>query len=87
MTTHDTQGAPLPAMAVIGNCTLAALIDQRASILWACWPRIDGDPLFSALVGGKDPQRGVLRVDMDNVVTTSQTYERNTAIPADRGDS
>ncbi|QCK88624.1 glycoside hydrolase family 15 protein [Phreatobacter aquaticus] len=67
-------------MAVIGNCTLAALIDQRASILWACWPRIDGDPLFSALVGGKDPQRGVLRVDMDGVVSTSQSYERNTAI-------
>lgn len=49
-----------PSMAIVGNSTIAALIDQKARILWGCWPRIDGDPLFSALVGGADPQRGFL---------------------------
>lgn len=80
MSIADSPTGALPAMAVIGNCTVASLIDTAGSILWTCWPSIDGDPLFSGLLGGKDPQRGVLRVDMDGAVSTKQTYERNTAV-------
>ena len=33
---------------VIGNCQVAALIDEQARMIWACLPRPDGDPVFSA---------------------------------------
>lgn len=69
-----------PDMAVIGNCTIAALVDKQARILWTCWPRIDGDPLFSALVGGPEPQNGYLSVELEGLASCSQSYERNTAI-------
>jgi GH15 family glucan-1,4-alpha-glucosidase len=77
--THIQRPAP-PPMAIIGNSTIAALIDQKARILWTCWPRIDGDPLFSALVGGPDPQRGFLSVELEGMTASTQSYERNTAI-------
>jgi GH15 family glucan-1,4-alpha-glucosidase len=76
---HPGKVAP-PEMAVIGNSTIAALIDRQARIVWACWPRIDGDPLFSALVGGADPQRGFMAIELDEFAASEQTYERNTAI-------
>lgn len=77
--TRARRAAP-PRMAVIGNSTIAALVDEKARILWTCWPRIDGDPLFSALVGGPDPQRGFLSVELDGMTSSAQSYERNTAI-------
>lgn len=39
-------------LGVIGNCTVAALLDPRGSIVWACFPRFDGDPAFYRLVNG-----------------------------------
>ncbi|WP_246088390.1 glycoside hydrolase family 15 protein [Phreatobacter stygius] len=69
-----------PQLAVIGNSAIAALIDDKARVLWTCWPRIDSDPLFSALLGGADPQRGLMSVELDGMVATRQAYERNTAV-------
>ena len=37
-------------LAVIGNCSVSALIDERARIVWSCFPRFDGDPVFCALM-------------------------------------
>jgi hypothetical protein len=34
-------------LALIGNCTLGALIDRRGRYVWCCYPRVDGDPLQS----------------------------------------
>jgi GH15 family glucan-1,4-alpha-glucosidase len=76
---HPDRVAP-PEMAVIGNSTIAALIDRQARIVWACWPRIDGDPLFSSLVGGSDPQRGFMAIELEGLSASEQSYERNTAI-------
>jgi hypothetical protein len=42
-------------LAVIGNCQIAALIDATGSIIWACLPRLDGDPVFNALLNGDAP--------------------------------
>ena len=30
----------------IGNCSVSALIDRSGRFVWACAPRVDGDPVF-----------------------------------------
>ena len=37
-------------LGVIGNCQIAALIDERANIVWACMPQFDSDPVFCQLL-------------------------------------
>jgi GH15 family glucan-1,4-alpha-glucosidase len=67
---------------VIGNCQVAALIDEQARMVWACLPRPDGDPVFSALLqkeGGESDQ-GVFAIDMIDLTRSEQTYLRNSAI-------
>jgi hypothetical protein len=66
---------------VIGNCQVAALIDERARMVWACLPRPDGDPVFSALLQkeGGDSQKGVFAIDMIDLVRTEQNYQRTAA--------
>lgn len=44
-------------LAVIGNCQIAALIDDHARIVWACLPTPDGDPIFSALLAARGEAR------------------------------
>jgi hypothetical protein len=34
-------------LAVIGNGRRAALVDPSSRIVWWCYPRFDGDPIFS----------------------------------------
>jgi len=67
---------------VIGNCQVAALIDEQARMVWACLPRPDGDPVFSALLQkeGGDSQTGVFAIDMIDLTRTEQSYMRNSAI-------
>jgi GH15 family glucan-1,4-alpha-glucosidase len=68
-------------LAVIGNCQIAALIDASGSIVWACLPRLDGDPVFSALLSpGGDAGRGSFAITMDDTAHIRQRYLRNTAI-------
>lgn len=72
--------APSLDLAVIGNSNIAALIDRAGAIVWMCWPRIDGDPIFCALVDGENPQRGYFSIELDETHTSEQSYVRNTAI-------
>jgi GH15 family glucan-1,4-alpha-glucosidase len=67
---------------VIGNCQVAALVDEQARLVWACLPRPDGDPVFSALLTkeGGDSDKGVFAVDMVDLTRTEQSYLRNSAI-------
>ncbi|HEV2702605.1 MAG TPA: glycoside hydrolase family 15 protein [Steroidobacteraceae bacterium] len=68
-------------LAVIGNCQIAALIDAGGSIVWACLPRLDADPVFSALLSPVgDAERGAFSIGMEGQARTSQRYLRNTAI-------
>ena len=40
----------------IGNCQVSTLVDGEAGFVWGCAPRVDGDPLFCALLEPKlDP--------------------------------
>ena len=61
---------------IIGNGTIAALIDPDAGISWLCLPRFDGEPVFNGLLGGD----GCFSIRLDGQVTSRQTYLRNTAI-------
>ncbi|HEY3950284.1 glycoside hydrolase family 15 protein [Phenylobacterium sp.] len=74
----------------IGNCAASALIDEQGRYVWACAPRVDGDPFFSALLrggdgDGEDGDRhygsyGLWSVDVENQATIAQAYRRNTPI-------
>jgi len=64
----------------IGNCQVSALVDQSGDLVWACVPRVDGDPLFSSLLGGERPDRGMWAVDLDGAKIIEQAYQRNTPI-------
>ncbi len=69
-------------LAAIGNCAIASLIDRNARHVWFCFPRLDGDPVFSALINGEDPQQGFMDVVVCDAVETTQRYIRNTAVLA-----
>jgi GH15 family glucan-1,4-alpha-glucosidase len=66
-------------LALIGNCTIGALIDTQATINWACFPRLDGDPVFCSLLNEKDDY-GFCSVDLAEYERTEQHYLENTAI-------
>ena len=67
-------------LAVIGNGALAALVDSDGRMVWCCWPRLDGDPIFCALIDGAQEERGLFAFRPDESYTVEQSYERNTAI-------
>ena len=72
-------------LAVIGNCMISALVDRRAQIVWSCFPRFDGDPVFSALLDSPEgrsdaEQKGVFAIDMVGMVSCEQSYIENTAV-------
>jgi GH15 family glucan-1,4-alpha-glucosidase len=68
----------------IGNCAASALIDRQGRYVWTCAPRVDGDPFFSALLGGGDPEspdaQGLWDVAVEDAVRTDQQYLRNTPV-------
>ncbi|MDY0884194.1 glycoside hydrolase family 15 protein [Dongia soli] len=66
--------------AVIGNCTIAAIINKMARHVWFCFPRLDSDPAFNALVNDPDPQSGFMDVQLDRFASSEQRYLRNTAV-------
>ncbi|WP_343609696.1 glycoside hydrolase family 15 protein [Novosphingobium sp.] len=65
---------------VIGNCHVSALIDRAGRMVWGCVPRVDGDPLFSALIGGEEPEHGFWSVELEDVAETTQSYLTNTSV-------
>jgi GH15 family glucan-1,4-alpha-glucosidase len=68
----------------IGNCAASALIDTQGRYVWACAPRVDGDPFFSSLLSGADPadddSSGLWSVEVENKAQVAQAYRRNTPI-------
>lgn len=67
-------------LAPIGNCSVSALIDRAGRFVWACAPRVDGDPVFSALMDGDEPEHGFWAIELADMVTIEQAYVRNTAV-------
>ncbi|WP_439816994.1 glycoside hydrolase family 15 protein [Zavarzinia sp. CC-PAN008] len=85
-----TAGAAAPRrqaslnLAPIGNCGVSALLDRQARYVWACVPRVDGDPVFSALLAGPDDALpaalGTWAIELEDFAGSRQVYERNTPI-------
>ena len=69
-------------LGIIGNCAIAALVDREARINWCCLPRFDGDPVFYSLLGQSSdaPADGMFAVELDDFVSSEQSYVPNTAI-------
>jgi GH15 family glucan-1,4-alpha-glucosidase len=69
-------------LAVIGNSAIAALVDRWARIVWCCFPRFDGDPIFCSLLEVADDPTGagLFDIELTNLVSAKQEYVRNTAI-------
>ncbi len=71
-------------LGVIGNCSIAALVDNSASIVWSCFPRFDGDAIFSSLLnGGVDAEMkydGAFSLELTDQLHADQNYLPNSAI-------
>lgn len=67
-------------LGVIGNCTIAALVDAKGSVVWGCFPRLDGDAVFQSLVNASDQADGEFSVSLVDQVHSEQTYLPNSAI-------
>jgi GH15 family glucan-1,4-alpha-glucosidase len=60
-------------LAVIGNGQTAALLEPASRLVWWCYPRFDGDPVFSRLLAG-DYERNT------PVVSTILTNSQNASV-------
>ena len=74
----ETSAQPLD-YALIGNGRIAALVVKHARLVWWCFPRFDGDPVFSRLLTGEE-EKGFADVLIDGHARTEASYVRNTAI-------
>lgn len=89
---NATPSAPAPGssarplasldLALIGNCTVSALIDPRGSIVWSCMPRFDSTPVFDALLNSAEgvPLDGAMSIELEGLVRSEQSYDPGTAI-------
>jgi GH15 family glucan-1,4-alpha-glucosidase len=66
-------------VAAVGNGRVAALIEQGGRIVWWCFPRLDGDPIFCRLLAGSE-EKGFCDIVLDGQVSATSNYVRNTGI-------
>jgi GH15 family glucan-1,4-alpha-glucosidase len=78
-------------LGIIGNSTFGALIDRAGRVVWACLPRLDGDPVFCSLLHDGRPdtgfeddddgsEAGFFDILIDDFARSEQHYLHNTAI-------
>ena len=69
-------------LAVIGNCTVGALVDALGRIVWCCMPRPDSPPVFDALLQSADglPEDGAWSVELEGLARHEQAYDAGTAV-------
>ena len=78
---HMTRPASLD-LGVTGNCIISALIDREARVVWSCLPRLDGDPVFHALIDDSSAAdaRGFWSIELGGFERSEQEYVANTAV-------
>jgi GH15 family glucan-1,4-alpha-glucosidase len=69
-------------LGIIGNGTVSALIAPTSEIVWACFPRFDGDPMFCTLLGGErgEGDAGFFQISLVDQVSVEQEYAVNSAV-------
>ena len=69
-------------LAIIGNCTIGALVERQGSIVWCCMPRFDSPPVFDALLHSQDglPLAGAMTVELEGLARHEQAYDPGTAV-------
>ena len=85
--TGTTQNPSSLELSPIGNCQVSALVDPSGAFVWSCVPRVDGDPVFCSLLNGDRRGEGVWTFALEDQVSTSQHYVRNTPILVTRLES
>lgn len=66
-------------LALIGNCTIGALLDSTGRIVWGCLPRFDSDPVFCSLLDDS-LGHGYYEIELLDLASSEQHYVANTAI-------
>ncbi|QJR14070.1 glycoside hydrolase family 15 protein [Usitatibacter palustris] len=69
-------------LGLIGNSSIGALVDNRAELVWACFPRFDADAQFCSLLrerGGAD-DFGYFAVDLEDFAHAEQAYAPNSPV-------
>ncbi len=66
-------------LAVIGNGRTAALLEPSSRVVWWCYPRFDGDPVFCRLLAGSE-EKGFSDIVLDEMADYRSDYVRNTAV-------
>jgi GH15 family glucan-1,4-alpha-glucosidase len=69
-------------LALVGNGSIGALIDAQGAVVWCCFPRFDGDPVFCSLLAGDEPrdEGGTFTIELQGAVKTEQQYLPDTPI-------
>ena len=66
-------------LGLVGNGSVAALVDARARVSWCCIPAFDGDPAFCALLSPK-AGGGDYAIELEDFESATQEYVKNTAV-------
>ncbi|HYT86873.1 MAG TPA: trehalase-like domain-containing protein, partial [Burkholderiales bacterium] len=69
-------------LALIGNSSVAALIDANGTIVWSCLPRFDSDAVFCALLreGRGADDYGFFEIELADFARAEQAYIAHTPI-------
>ncbi|MFC3551587.1 glycoside hydrolase family 15 protein [Lysobacter cavernae] len=67
-------------LGLVGNGSMAALVDARGRIVWGCVPAFDGDPTFCALLSPRDHEGGDYAIEIEDFASSEQHYLANTAV-------
>jgi len=73
-------------LALVGNGRIGLLIDPEGAVVWGCFPRFDGDPVFCALLDTRPPEdaRGSFAIELSGLARAEQSYVRNSAVLSTR---
>lgn len=69
---------PIERYALLGDLHSAALVSDRGSVDWLCFPRFDSPACFAALLGDGDNGRWVLAPLDEDAVVESRAYRDDT---------
>lgn len=65
-------------LALIGNCSYQALLDEGGAVKWLCWPRFDSSFVFGGLLD--DDCGGNFRIELEGLRESEQEYVKNTNV-------